>query len=249
MDRLHYKLKPSGYIVLPTSPKVVGNGMVARSFASAALEQASAVVYASGVSDSDCADIAQFERERRLLCASLEDTPLNALFIYFGTCSVYDPDAQKKAYVRHKLEMEAIVLAHAQGRVIRLPQIAGPKAPSNTLIASLVAKVRSGEQIQVWQDAVRNIIDIEDVVKVVSTLVSERFLDKKVINVASPVSISVMDLVRAIESCLHISPRVELVKKGTPYDIDVSALSGVFESAGVEFGSNYLVNAIKKYYL
>jgi len=223
--------------------------MVARSFASAALDQASAVVFASGVSNSDCVDIAQFERERMLLSTSLADTPLNASFIYFGTCSVYDPDAQKKAYVRHKLEMEAIVLSHAQGRVIRLPQIAGPNAPPNTLIASLVAKVRSGEQIQVWQDAVRNIIDIEDVVKIVSTLASQRFLDKKVVNVANPVSISVIDLVRAIESCLHISPRVELVKKGCPYDIDISALRGIFELAGVEFGPNYLVNAIKKYYL
>jgi nucleoside-diphosphate-sugar epimerase len=223
--------------------------MVAQSFASAAFEQASVVVYASGVSNSDCVDMAQFERERRLLSASLADAPLNASFIYFGTCSVYDPDAQKKAYVRHKLEMEAIVLSRVQGRVIRLPQIAGPKAPPNTLIAALVSKVRSGEQIQVWQDAVRNVIDIEDVVKIVCLLASQRFLDKKIINVANPVSISVMDLVRAIESCLHISSRIELVKKGSPYDIDTSALCGVFELAGVEFGPNYLVNLIKKYYL
>lgn len=228
---------------------IIGNGMLARAFASSILGQADAVVYASGVSNSDCVDIAQFERERRLLSASLEDAPVNAWFIYFGTCSVYDPDAQKKAYVRHKLEMEAIVLSHARGQVIRLPQIAGPQAPPSTLIAYLVAKVRSGEQIQVWQDSVRNIIDVEDVVKIVSTLASQRFLDMKVINVANPVSISVMDLVRTIESCLHISPRVELVKKGCPYDIDISALSGVFESAGVEFGPNYLVNALKKYYL
>jgi UDP-2-acetamido-2,6-beta-L-arabino-hexul-4-ose reductase len=229
--------------------RIIGSGMIARSFASGLLDHTGVVIYASGVSNSDCADTTQFERERRFLSASLGEAHPASPFIYFGTCSVYDPDGQKKAYVRHKLEMEALVLSHSQGRVIRLPQIAGPKPPPNTLIASLVAQVRAGGVIQVWQDAVRNIIDIDDVVRIVHALASHNFLDMRVINVANPVSISVMDLIHAIEYCLQIRPRVELVKKGGAYHIDTTALRGIVELAGVDFGPNYLVNAIKKYYI
>jgi UDP-2-acetamido-2,6-beta-L-arabino-hexul-4-ose reductase len=230
-------------------PKVIGGGMVARAFASPLLNHTDVIIYASGVSNSDCADLAHFERERTLLSASLSEASGASPFIYFGTCSVYDPDAQKKDYVRHKLEMEALVLSHPQGRVIRLPQIAGPKPSPNTLIASLVAKVRAGVVIQVWQDAVRNIIDIEDVVRIVQVLATQNFLDKRVINVANPKSISVMDLIHAIEYCLDICSRVEIIKKGALYEIDTHALRDIVKMAGVDFGPNYLVNAIKKYYI
>lgn len=229
--------------------KVIGSGMIARAFASAISDSHNVVVYASGVSNSDCTDVTKFDRERNLLSDSLGKACVARPFIYFGTCSVYDPDAQKKAYVRHKVEMEALVLSHAAGRVIRLPQIAGPNPPPNTLIASLVAKVRAGETIRVWQDAVRNIIDIEDVVRIVKVLANQNFLDKSVINVANPVSISVMDLINAIEYGLQVSPRVELVKKGCPYKIDTDALRDILKLASVEFGQDYLLKTIRKYYL
>lgn len=229
-------------------PKVLGNGMVARAFSAGMHSNPDAVIFASGVSNSDCTDPLQFERERALLAASLAQAPHAHPFLYFGTCSVYDPDAQAKAYVLHKQRMEALALSHPAGCVIRLPQVAGPNAPPNTLIAALVGKIRAGEEVSVWSQAVRNIIDVEDVVRIIDAWLADERSRAQILNVANPVSVPVMDVIQAIESALHLVAKVALVPKGARYEIDTEAMRTAADSAGVKFGPDYLSNVIRKYY-
>jgi nucleoside-diphosphate-sugar epimerase len=230
------------------TPKIIGNGMVARAFANGLRLNSNLVIFASGVSNSDCTDPEQFERERSLLFHTLDETPRTIRFLYFGTCSVYDPDALAKAYVIHKMEMEELVLSHPAGCVIRLPQLAGPNAPSNTLLSALVSKIKADEEVQIWSNAVRNIIDVDDVVKIVDALQLEGLANNRVINVANPLSIKVTDLINVIESALHLDARVVLIPKGARYEIDTEAMLAAAESAKVYFGENYLLETIAKYY-
>jgi nucleoside-diphosphate-sugar epimerase len=230
------------------TPKIIGNGMVARAFANGLRLNQNLVIFASGVSNSDCTDPEQFERERSLLSHALDETPPAIPFLYFGTCSIYDPDALAKAYVIHKVEMEELVFSHPAGCVIRLPQLAGPNAPSNTLLSALVSKIKADEEVQVWSNAVRNIIDVDDVVKIVDALLLEGLANNRVINVANPLSIKVTDLINVIESALHLVARVVLIPKGARYEIDTEAMLAAAESAKVYFGENYLLKTITKYY-
>jgi len=231
-----------------TQPKVIGNGMMARAFSGGVHLNPDAVIFASGVSNSDCTDATQFERERTMLIACLAETPPKHPFLYFGTCSVYDPDAQTKAYVIHKQMMEALALSHPVGYVIRLPQVAGPNAPYNTLIAALVSKIRNGEEVRVWAHAVRNIIDVEDAVKIIDAWLAQGQPDTRILNVANPITVPVMDVIHAIESALHLVAKITLVPKGARYEIDTESMRGAANSAGVEFGPDYLSKVIRKYY-
>ena len=92
------------------TPKIIGNGMVARAFANGLRLNSNLVIFASGVSNSNCNFQEQFERERSLLFNTINKTSQTVPLLYFGTCSIYDPDAHAKAYVIHKREMEKLVL-------------------------------------------------------------------------------------------------------------------------------------------
>lgn len=222
--------------------------MVARAFSSGNSLNSNSIIFASGVSNSECTDVAEFDRERKVLTVSLNEAPANGRFLYFGTCSVYDPDAKEKAYVVHKKEMEDLVLSHPGGHVIRLPQLAGPNAPPNTLIASLVTKIRAGDEILVWTDTVRNIIDVVDVVRIVDAWLTLDSSSNRIINVANPVSMPVIDIVNAIEVALNLCAKIKYISKGVPYKIDTSPMRAAVDLAGVEFGPNYIIDIIRKYY-
>ena len=114
--------------------KVIGNGMLAQALLNYFKTNQDLVFFASGVSNSDCTDTKQFERERTLLCKELDKNLLTNKFIYFGTCSIYDPDSQEKPYLTHKINMEKLVLSHPCGCVFRLPQLAGSNGPQNNLL-------------------------------------------------------------------------------------------------------------------
>jgi UDP-2-acetamido-2,6-beta-L-arabino-hexul-4-ose reductase len=229
--------------------KIIGNGMIAKAFLQNFKFNGDLVIYASGVSNSDCIDPIKFERERLLLCHELDKISNDYTFLYFGTCSIYDPDSFQKPYLVHKIKMEKIVLSHPSGIIIRLPQLAGLNAPPNTLLSALVSKIRAGELIEVWSNAVRNIIDVVDVVKIVDSLFIEGLERNSVTNVANPFSINVTNLIAIIEAALEINANIVLVPKGSRYDIDISSIYKATKKTNINFGKDYLLKTIIKYYI
>jgi len=227
---------------------IVGAGLLATAFSSGLVLNRSVVVYASGVSRSDCIDPEPFARERALLTKTLTQTDYDRPFLYFGTCSAYDPDVCNTPYVRHKLAMEALVLAHPHGLVVRLPQVAGPSAQPKTLLASLVTSIRAGQEVQVWEYAVRNLVDVDDVVRIVDAWLTLPLPAGRIINVANPTSISVLELVRTIESTLGLVAKIKRVPKGASYDIDTNPMLAPAALAKVSFGADYLHRVIRKYF-
>ncbi len=239
----------SPIINLPlASLQILGDGMLATAFSKGLVRNRSVIVYASGVSRSDCVEADHFERERTLLINTLAQATDDRPFLYFGTCSVYDPDVCDRPYVRHKQAMEALVLSHPVGLVVRLPQVAGPNAPPNTLLASLVARIRTGQEVQVWEHAARNIVDVDDVVRIVDAWLSLPLPACRVLNVANPKSISVMEIVGTIESALGLKAKVVRISKGAAYHIDTQPMLAAAALAQVAFGPDYLHRVVRKYF-
>lgn len=227
---------------------LIGNGMVARVFSKLLKIECKDFIFASGVSNSCCSDENQFSRERKLLVSSLKECPDTQIFLYFSTCSIYDPDAQSSPYVVHKSRMEEYVLGHPGGQVIRLPQLAGPNAPASTLISFLVSKVRAKAKIIVWENAYRNVIDIDHAALIVNEYLLGPYSSERIINVANPYSVSVMQLVKHIEFFLGIEASINAVSRGDRYFIDISHIRPVIQSLGIAFGDKYIHNVLRKYY-
>lgn len=76
---------------------VIGNGDIA-----SVLPESDLLFFASGVSNSQCEDEAQYRREVDLLLGQ----PRDAHIVYFGSLAVFYSDTR---YTRHKLDMEATV--------------------------------------------------------------------------------------------------------------------------------------------
>ena len=85
---------------------IIGSGLLARAFTPAFLNRDEVCIYAAGVSNSNCTDAREFEREHQRLGDALQQSKDLDAFVYFGSCSVFDPHAQKTPYVQHKLMME-----------------------------------------------------------------------------------------------------------------------------------------------
>lgn len=225
---------------------IVGNGMIARAFCSFAADDA-VVIFASGVSDSLETRAAAFQRERELLTRTRAAHP-RALLVYFGTCSVHDPDRRDTPYVRHKLGMESL-LAGLPGPwlVLRLPLALGPGHRGRTLACYLRERIASGEAFEVWARATRYPIDVEDVVRIAARLIGERSNWNSTIEVALR-AYPVLEFVRAMEGILGRKANYRLIDKGAHYALHCPAVERLAGELRLDLSEDYLPKVVRKYF-
>ena len=227
---------------------VIGNGLMGKAFKSLKLNS-EILVFASGVSNSSTNDSQEFEREKKMLLNAIY-TYANKKIIYFSTCSVYDVSISNSAYVKHKLEMEAIVIQHCNDYIIfRTSNVVGKIGNPNTMINYFVKAVVNSENIEVWKYAQRNIIDIDDVKFIVNKIINAGAKNRTV-NIAVRKSEFVSDILHQVEKYLNKTTTKIVIHKGSKLEIDISEISdelAVIESIKGN-GSEYIYNILKKYY-
>jgi nucleoside-diphosphate-sugar epimerase len=205
-------------------------------------------IYAAGVSNSGCVDPHEFERERTRLTEALGNGGQASAFVYFSTCSISDPVAAGSAYVQHKREMEKLVSQHPGFVVVRSPQVAGRTPNPHTLLNYLYARITRSERFPVWIHAKRNIIDVDDVAAIVEEMLKDPGERRITVNVASPVSHSILAIVAALEKVTGKRAVTKLVDDGAPYAIDTSAIGPIIGRLGLAFDDEYIVRVARKYY-
>jgi nucleoside-diphosphate-sugar epimerase len=224
---------------------IIGNGLIARAFKSYFDKDLDFIVFASGVSNSSETNLIEFMRERSLL---LDAIAKNKFLLYFSTCSVYDTELQSSPYVQHKKNMEVLVSESKKYMIFRLPQLVGKTENQNTLTNYIFSHIENGLKFNVWKRARRNIIDVEDVARIVNYLMRHTDLHNSVINVACPFSISILSLVSTFEKVTGISAKYDLIDSGIAYPIDTALVSEVLPKLGINFDDNYIEKIIRKYY-
>ena len=227
---------------------IYGNGMFATAFSDYFKNNPDICIFASGVSNSMCKDLAEFDREKKLLIKTVERNQGISSFVYFSTCSVEDPSIKNTPYVKHKLEMESIVLEHPGFLVFRLPQVVGFAGNPNTLINFLYQSIKDGTEFELWKHSNRNIIGIDDVLSIVSFYIKNVTIRQEIINIANPVNYSMIEIVTSMEKFLKKNGIYDVTEKGNSYSIDISEISPIIKETNVTFDKNYLPRIIKKYY-
>lgn len=227
---------------------VIGSGLIARAFIrGGANTLADTCFYAAGVSNSGCRDEREFQRERTRLDAALAGCPAGTRLVYFSTCSIADASLQDSGYVKHKLQMEERVRARANHLILRLPQVAGATPNPHTLLNHLHERIARAELFQVWSGATRNIIDVEDIVRIALDLIVTEDACAETINVASPHSSRMLDIVHAMEHAMDIPAVFDIVDKGSRVQIDTGRIAASIRRCAA-FGDTYLGDVIGKYY-
>lgn len=119
--------------------KIIGSGDIA----SILSLRPGALFFASGVSNSNCNDDAEFEREHDLLY-SFKGSKLCC--VYFSSISIYD---RVNPYILHKIRMEDSVREYFENYcIIRIGNIDFGSNP-NTFLNFLRNKIRNGEPYEV----------------------------------------------------------------------------------------------------
>jgi nucleoside-diphosphate-sugar epimerase len=229
------------------SGMIVGSGVVAHAFRSHIHELPGVCVYAAGVSNSGCKDPREFERERERLQAAITQIEPDRLLLYFSTCSIEDTASRDSDYVRHKRAMEQFVAQRQRHLILRLPQLAGRTPNPHTLLNYLHARIVRSERFSVFRGAERNVIDVDDVARIVSELVREGACGET-INVACTRTAAILDMVRCMEAVVGHRAVFDIIDAGAGYAIDTSRIQATLTRCGVSFSADYLRRTIQKYY-
>lgn len=227
---------------------VVGNGMMAQRFLSFKNDE-NVLIFASGVSNSKETKVENFDREKKLIFESINKSTTKK-FVYFSTCSVYDPIEKDSFYVKHKLECEQIIKENSQDYLIcRVSNVAGNTDNQNTIISYLVAKIRNGQPFQLWAKSVRNVIDIDEVFSFVSHKIKNSKGTETSI-IANPFQYKVTEIVNKIEQILGKKAIFELIDKGSIFEIPLKSEDKLILEKGIDFTIEpYLSKIINKYFV
>lgn len=225
---------------------IVGKGLLARAFEPHFGKDFGVVVFASGVSNSLETRASEFAREQTLLRQLLSSETRR--FVYFGSCGVTAAEPDLTPYMKHKRAMESLVLSAPHGLVLRLPQVVGRTENHHTLTNFLRDHIVSGEHFTVWAHAERNLIDIDDIVKIGVRLAEQLPTKATVVSIAAIRSLRMPEIVRIFERVLGRTANCSYVEKGVPMVIDTDIVESLSAKLGIDLGDGYIEGVIAKYY-
>lgn len=224
---------------------VVGNGLVAKAFNQYLLRD-DVLIYASGVSNSKEADPGAFAQEVQLIEDMLAAHP-EKTFVYFSTTSVGDASLKDKQYVRHKLYIESLIAGRSKAyHIFRISNIAGRTPNPHTIINFFVNQITTGQPFVLWKSAYRNIIDIDDVLRITSHMIDHNERLNDIVNIAYPENISVPEIVHAIEDFLQKKGNYTLEDFGENYICSTENITSFFSEEHID-PVRYLQLMLKKY--
>ena len=146
---------------------IIGSGFIAKNFKkkNKLIKKYGLVIYASGVSNSRTVNKNNFSREENKII-SYKNKVKSKILVYISTCSFFDPSRKKTAYVKHKLNMENLIKKNFKKFIIvRFPEVVGFNKNKNNLINFLYQKINNNKKFKLRSNSKRNIIDIDDAVK------------------------------------------------------------------------------------
>lgn len=223
---------------------IIGSGLIASSFRESIDLFDDCVVFASGVSSSKETSDLEFKREADLILKTL--TKNNGLkFIYFTTILA---GITNNPYYDHKQEMENLIKSNSNNYlIVKLPQVIGEKGNQDNLVNFLKNSIIEGDEISIYKNISRSIIDVDDVTSIVYYVKNK--VTNKTIYISGFEKIKVLQICKIIGRILKIKPKIKLVKN-TDYDDWTFENSYIVNQSMDKLESNrkgYIKRVLKKY--
>ncbi|WP_333854521.1 NAD-dependent epimerase/dehydratase family protein [Epilithonimonas sp.] len=224
---------------------VIGNGLIANLFKDS--RHKNCIYFASGVSNSLEIRKEEFEREENLILETMNNNP-ELLFIYFSSCSIYDSTKNESPYVLHKLKMEQLIKnTMKKWLILRVSNAVGNGGNPNLLMNYLVRSVKNDKVINVHTKATRNLIDAKDIKSICNNLI-ENNKENHILNIAYLDNYSIIEIIEVMESYYSKKIKINLIKSGTGYDINIPEIENYFYDNNLENKEKYLIQILNRYY-
>lgn len=221
---------------------IIGNGLIAKSFHEKI--DNNCIIFASGVSNSQEARSSEFSRELDLLKSTIRANS-ESIIVYFSTCSVYQKS--KSPYIIHKLMMEKYIQENISNYYIfRLPQVVG-SVKNSTIVSFFTNQIINNEKTKIQKCAFRNLVDIDDIVRIVQYILSSKLGKNSIQNIASNKNISAFNIYSKIAEILALPANIEMIDGGQSYEIPINDLSSIIGEEDIIFKPNYWEETLIKY--
>jgi dolichol-phosphate mannosyltransferase len=226
---------------------ILGQGVIARRFMDYGLNK-QVTLFAGDVHDSKSTNESDFKKEEEALKLAVRESQ-EIPFVFFGSCSILDPASSQTPYSLHKKNLEEWIAANAKNYlIVRLPQLLGLNDEPTSLVSHLISNIYSGHPFEVWAKACRNFIDVDDVYRIVHYLLGQKTPLNRTLNVASPFNTKVPTAVSELETFLNKKGNYKLVDTGSEFQMDVAEVSEIAKLLNIDFGNQYFIRAVTKYW-
>ena len=192
--------------------KVYGKGFIAFNLKKIKLPK-KIFIYAAGISNSNSKNIKDYKREIAQIKKFVKKIN-NKIFFYIISLSVENKKLKNDKYIKNKIKIEKIVKKiFKKYLIIRLPQIVGINNNKHTLTNSFYNNILKNKQLIIWKGSVRNLIDIDDIKKILKKYFNSKYKPCSTINIFNPYSVDVVYLVRIFEYLLNKRAKFKLINK------------------------------------
>lgn len=247
----------SDAVTKPPSTKIIGHGIIAQGLDKLAQETNRAIIFASGVSNSSCDDQIEYDRECDLLYKTINHCKNNNLkLVYFSSAgAIYGNSDEEKdehsplfpisLYGKNKVFFESIIIhSGVEYLIVRLPNVVGHKQNKSQLFSALVLQAISGKA-NIFQNATRDLIDIDDVCDILSDIIKKDYKNEIII-LASGYSTPVLDIFSEIAQVLGKKSDVVLSPGGDKQLFNNGKLNYLVPGR-LKFSQDYYRHLIQKY--
>jgi len=226
---------------------IVGNGLIASVFLKSEQDYKDYIIFASGVSSSKETKYDEFEREKNLLKNILKKNN-NLKLIYFSTILSGKID---NPYYQHKLSVENYIKKNCSSyKIYRIPQILGYSGNNDNLVNFFVNKIKKNEEINLYKNVKRSILDIDDLKKIVDINLTNS--KNETLNISSIEKISVINLCKKIGYILNIKPKIKIIVGDTKLNWNtrnskkINKIINSLDLVKKNYTNNTLIKYIKK---
>ncbi|MFC5183716.1 NAD-dependent epimerase/dehydratase family protein [Actinomadura harenae] len=240
--------------------EIVGDGFLARHLKSIEGDHPGVVVAAAGVSAAGHTSEAEFSREATLvydLVHRCAESGERLLFFSTASTGMYSvpgepgveagPVFPATPYGRHKLALESVLTASGIDHLIlRLGHVVGPDQPPHQLLPALTAQVAAGS-VRVFSGARRDLIDVADVVGIISQLL-DAGVSRTRVNVASGFAVPIERIVRHLERRLGTTAEWHYQRRTMDQPVSIAKLRRLVPAVtGMGFGPEYHVSVLDRF--
>lgn len=232
------------------SNNIIGNGFIGKNLRKIKKDiiKSNYIIYAAGISNSKIKSKKELKREFSLL-KSYSKKNSSKKFIYISTADTLDSLKKRNEYVKNKIKIENFIKKKFIYHIIlRLPQIIGKSKNKNTLINYFYYNIKNKKKFTLFKNIKRNILDIEDVLKVIKYLLKLK-LKNQTITLSNKYCEEPSNIVEIFEKKLKRKAIFKIIKsKKQIWKLNYKKNSRYLRPIRIRFNRNYLLKAINKYY-
>ncbi len=230
---------------------IVGNGFIAKNLKKIQkdIQKSNYIFYAAGISNSLVFSKKELRREINSFLSFYKENRFNKI-VYISTACVVDNLRKNSMYAKNKLKIEKLIKKKFKHfLIIRLPEIIGKSRNKNTLINHFYFKILKNKKIIIFKNVTRNILDINDVLKLFKVIIRDKKVKNKTITLSNIIFTKPLEIIKILEKKLKTKARYSIkITKNQNWSLKNKENLKYIKDANISFDRNYLAKAINKYY-